>query len=422
MSLFGDFGPSYLGMPVAAGNGNVTFAVQDFTTDTGTGLQSYTSATITGVTPVAAFVVSSLHDPTNDPDETAGASINLSFIDATEDLCISTGSKDASTTTDVWRMRHDLGYNLWTNDGSNTRRGPGALISGGISLNFTNNEAPSLRSVFAAIAGTDASAHASFQNLGTGTSAIDVIGVGFQPDIIIMLGHGASDGPGTADFTTFCYSVGIATNHSGSVTQRCVAGSEFENLADSRPFQTLRTDCAMAEVSSTDGSLLYKVTLSDFDADGFSLTPSADAGSDLVARLALKTTNRSFKLVDFDTPTVTGAHTITGAGFTPRFALAIVTNLEALDSHPGVTSDNQCGFGICLIGSDEQWSTSWRVNSGEATTDTASQASAVALMGPSATDCDANKATFTAWTADGVTLNFSAAQGTAKKGFILFVE
>jgi hypothetical protein len=46
----------------------------------------------------------------------------------------------------------------------------------------------------------------------------------------------------------------------------------------------------------------------------------------------------------------------------------------------------------------------------------------VAIMGASATDCDAIKGTFTAWTSDGVTLNLSATQGTAKKGFILFVE
>jgi hypothetical protein len=31
-------------------------------------------------------------------------------------------------------------------------------------------------------------------------------------------------------------------------------------------------------------------------------------------------------------------------------------------------------------------------------------------------------ATFAAWTSDGVTLNYSAVQGTGKKGFILFVE
>lgn len=396
---------------------DVVMAVQDFATGTATGAQSFTSATITGVTPKAVLLLNPNHDPTNDPNETAVFSLGIGMVSGTNDFHTGATNRDNNASTSNGRFGNtSRAYEVLNNSGSSIKNAAGQTVSGGVELNFAANAAPSLRGAFAAFAGADVSGHANQKGLGTGTAAIDVTDPAFQPDVVIVMDKIAGLSLGMT------YGFGIAVND-GSNTQRCVMWAEANALADSRPFQQLRNDCAYGKLSTTTGAPSYKVVVDGFDANGFNFTPSASSGSETIAYMALKFTGRQFKLVDFSTPTATGSHTVTGAGFTPRFALAVLTNLEAINNDPAsTTSDLQSGFAVCLIGSDEQWSVSHRINAGEATTDAASQLSAVALMGASATDCDAIKATFTAWTSDGVTLNFSATQGTAKKGFILFVE
>jgi hypothetical protein len=411
---FYDFG-------VAGPTTDVVFAVQDFDTGTSTGAQSFTSATITGVTPKAALVIGALHQTANDPGETAGMSLTVGMVDATAGMRSRAHSRDNTASTNVSsRIDTTLAFQMRDVNGTDFKSATGTTTSGGIALNFTQNNSPDCRALFAAFAGADTSGKVGSRALGTGTAAQDINTVGFEPDVVIFVMAGQNAGVSS---TPMHINFGMAVNNGGgSVTQRSVMWNETTALADSRPFQAIRTDCAVGELSSTDGSVAYKVVASDFDASGFSLTCSASAGADTVIYTALKFTGRQFNLVDVTTPTSTGSFTITGAGFTPRFALLVLTNLETVDDHPGSTDDKQSGFSVCCIGSDEQWSASWRINAAEATTDTASQVSNVAIMGASATDCDAIKGTFTAWTSDGVTLNLSATQGTAKKGFILFVE
>jgi hypothetical protein len=414
MIYFSDFG-------VSGPTTDVVFAVQDFDTGTSTGAQTFSSSTITGVTPKAALVLSPFHNPANDPGETAAVGIGVGLADASADINARGFNRDNVSATAAFRTASATkGYEVFNNTGSSIKQADVTMASGGLTFTFTTNSSPSLRGSYVAFAGADVSAKVGTIALGTGTSAIDVTGPGFQPDVVILIGTGRLF---DANLTNpFVYNFGFCAYEGGSYAQQCVMWAESHALADSRPFQSLLDDCAGGEIGDTNGALTYKLTVGGFDANGFDVTPSASAGSDTVGYLALKFAGRQHKIVAFDTPTTTGSHSITGAGFTPRFALVVLTNLEAINSHPGTTSDNQSGLAICTIGSDEQWSTSWRINAAEATTDTASQISNVALMGASATDCDAIKATFSAWTTDGVTLSYSATQGTAKKGFILFVE
>ena len=400
-----------------AASSDVVLAVQDFDTGTTTGAQSFTSTTITGVTPKAVLVIVGLHESANDPNETVGGSWSLGMVDAAGDNALRGQSRDNIANTAVSCELSGSAVELRNNGGTAIKIAAGSMVSGGVSLNFSTNSAPSLRSYFVAFAGADAQAHQNVVGLGTGTSAIDVTAPGFEPSAVIAMTSGFAV---NSNNTPLRMSFGIATSDG---TQRCVMWVEDNVvLAGGTPFQTLRTDCIAGANNATTGALAYKVTAGSFDASGFSVTPSASTTNADLAYLAMDFATRQCKIVDFTTPTSTGSSTITGAGFTPTFALAVLTNLETLDDHPGATSDLQSGFSICAIGDDEQWSASFRLDSGADPTDTASQVSNVAIMGASATDCDAIKATFTAWTNDGVTVNYSAVQGTGKKGFVLFVQ
>jgi hypothetical protein len=138
--------------------------------------------------------------------------------------------------------------------------------------------------------------------------------------------------------------------------------------------------------------------------------------------MALSFGGRQFKLIDYTTPTSTGSQAITGAGFTPQYALLILTNLESTDPTFSIsTSTLMGGLSICVIG-DEQWSTAISIQSGADPSNTATFTGNYAAISPSSTSAQAGLATLTSFDSDGMTLNWSAVQGTGKKGFILFIE
>ena len=394
---------------------DISFAVQDIATGTATGSTSYTSATITGLTPAATLLMGSIHAIANDPGETPTASMTWGIIQDTLDYNLTNKSADNVASTDNVRDSSSVSfpYYLFDAGGSGVEIATGANISGGLSLNYSTNDATDRRAMSVSFAGSNVSAKAGIIPLGTGTTAITVSGVGFQPDAIILLGNNDDMDTGTAIFQcTF----GVAT---ADGTQRSVSWRELHAATSGAPSQNISTTAGAGQNSG--GGTASEIVIGGFGADGFTATPSASQGSDDLLYLALKFTGGACKIVDLTTPTSTGSSTISGAGFTPRFALVVITNLEAVDSVAGTTSDLQSGLGISFVG-DEQWATSWRIDSGADPTDTASQCSNAAIMGPSATDCDAILASFTAWTSDGMTVNYSAVQGTAKKGFVLFIE
>lgn len=423
MSTFGDFGPSYLGMP-SADETDVFFAVQDFATSTGTGLQTFTSPTISGMTPKGVLLFAPTQIVGDEPGESAAMSCGIGFVADTTDMCGTGFSRDNQASPENGRMFISSGVNGsaligFTVTGSAQKRANGETAAGGVALNFTTNGDVSYRYAFTAFAGTGVTCYVGSFDLGAGAGTIDVTAPGFTPDVILALltGNGSSDSF-NADMY---YSFGIVTNEGGTYPQRCFAWAEDDSAADGAPLMSLSADRGAAKISKTDGALTYDLLFNNFDASGFDVTLSASSGNNDLVYMALKFNGSSHKLVAFDTPTSTGAYTITGAGFSPRYALIIITNLETVgDFSSRAASALQGGFSISSVASDEQWSASYRI-AAATTTDTASQLSA-GIIGPSSTDCDAIAATFTAWTSDGVALNFSAVQGTAKKGFVLFIE
>jgi hypothetical protein len=215
---------------------------------------------------------------------------------------------------------------------------------------------------------------------------------------------------------------GIATNHSGTIVQKCVGLVEPGAAANARPLEAILTNRIGMQINDATGGNDYDLTISNFSSGGFDITPSATTGTDVGSWLAVNMGSRGYKLVDFTTPTSTGAHAITGVGFRPSAAIIVMTNLEATDpSFPVATSDLHSALSISLVG-DEQWSASTRNDSGADPTDTASLMKNTALISGSATNCAAIEATLASFDSDGMTLNYSAVQGTGKKGFILFLQ
>lgn len=396
---------------------DVLIAVQDFTDPTATGNQDYTTSALDGKTPVAALVMSTWHRSASDPSETIHARLAVGAMDGTTQTAAWLSSRDggASTSTNIYQRSDQVHAQVDQGGTNTTQRATGSFIADGLRLNYTNIAANvgAVRGAYVAFAGSDVTADHGNINLGTGTSAVSVA-CGFQPDAVIFYGVGSSTQDTLPGSMTFMLGMALADG-----TQKCVIWSEATGLADGTPFQTLYTNRCGGRISG--GALSWHLTASNFNSGGFDVTPSASASSSRLHYLALKLNGRGISLFEFDTPTSTGSQAYTAPGFMPQFALAVVTNLEAVDTVAGTTSDNQGGLGVALIG-NEQWAANMRIDSGAATADTGCRLQNYALLGASATATNAIVASLTSFDATGLTLNYSAVQGTAKKGFMLCIE
>lgn len=403
----------FIGLSVAlgggGGGGGFVIAVQGFDQETTTTTQSITTPTLSGITPDATLIIGTLHEPSNDPGETSAIAYSIGVIGDGVNYYVGNGLRDGTTSTVASRYSGDDAAMRALVSLTTNFKAAGVHVSGGFELTYSAADSTQISAMAISFSG---SASVGTIPLGNGTSPITETAVGFQPDALIVIGANRQFST-TSNVAPFQFSFGFALSDG---TQICVAAREDNSLAQGGPLMTICTDSAAAQLENTPS--VSKMVTSNFDTDGFDITPSAGQGSDDLFYIALSGTN--FAIAQFTTPTATGPSTITGAGFTPSAAIVVLTNLESVDAL-GATDDNQGGFAIGLL-ADDAWAAGYRSDSGAETIDAACQLANVALMGPSATDCDAIKASFVEWTSDGVTLNFSAVQGAAKKGFILFVE
>jgi hypothetical protein len=395
--------------------------VQGFSSGTSTGVQTITNSNITGVTPKGAITLIDFHDLATPGDESAQAAFSLGAMDATLDQCIRGNSTDNLASTSGGVANED-DYAIHLSASGIDKEAAGALVSGGVEYNFASNGSFSAPVAYMAFAGSGTSCVCSSVSLGTGTSAIDVTTPGFEPDAVMFFtAAGAADAASTGGLR---YSFGFATPDG---TQICLAFAERGGLGSSNPKQVIITDAAamiFTQPLASTAAVEYAVTTSDFDVSGFSVTPSASATSDILPYIAIQT-GRGCKIVEFTTPTSTGSATITGAGFTPQAAIVVTSSLEATNivSDVGTRSPSalQAGVGIALV-ADNAKAFSWRVKAAADPTVTKSFSGDFAVLGADDNSAEAITATFTAWTSDGMQVNYTAVTGTAKRGFILFME
>lgn len=401
----------------------ITFAVQDIVTGTTTGNVDYTSATISGVTPVAALMLYGNQLISSEPGETPAAQPCATIVANS-----GTGSHFRSLNMD---NRADmLSTTVWET-GSVFKSinqafsgfdfvGTASLVSGGVRVNYTSATTSS-RAYYVAFAGANVSSNARIVDLANAAGTQTVAAVGFEADVLLAFLPGPTASASAISQYSPC--VGVAVNEGGgTIVQRCIATHETSAIATSKVYQAILTGKLAATLDGSGGKVL-DVTAGNFTSTSYDLTTSAAAGNRDLLLLALKFTGGGKKLVDFTTPTSTGNHSVTGAGFTPRLALVFLTNLEAVDpSFPLTASDLMSGFSISAVGADEQWAMSQRVDNLAATSDTSSRVKASAILGANATSTNAIEATLVSFDSDGMTLNYSAVAGTGKKGFILFLQ
>jgi hypothetical protein len=197
--------------------------------------------------------------------------------------------------------------------------------------------------------------------------------------------------------------------------------AEAENMA-----QIIWSDKIGGQKATGGTGVDYTLLASDFDATGFSITPSASAGSDDWLYLALNLGGNSVSLFDFETPDAIGVVSYETPGFEPAFGLTVTTFLPARDAG---TFDNDVGtlsIGVFDQGLVEWAPTTWSAwfSSAVHTSQARSQTRifSVAAFDPvvagSTTGARANLDSFDAL---GFNLNYDTVDATPRMGFALAV-
>ena len=302
---------------------DVNFTTTDFTISTGTGTQDVTVSGMSASGDIKA-VIFICSGGTVDGTAAADARMSVGFSDGTTDYVGSTWVDDGQTTTNATRhLRSDGVIAMYTDITLDHIFSVNSFITDGVRLDIDNQAATAFYCTVVFIHGTDVTnASVGEVNLGTGTAAIDITAPAFEPDIVFLLNSGTSSAPPNAEGNS-SFGFGCAIND-GSASQACAAFGSQDNQSDSSNSITMiRNDRISTLVFNNNPQ--YDVLLSDFDANGFSLTPSLSAGSDRIFYLALAFSNSpDIDLVNMSYPT-SGDYAETTPGFQPDFGMIVQT-------------------------------------------------------------------------------------------------
>jgi len=176
-------------------------------------------------------------------------------------------------------------------------------------------------------------------------------------------------------------------------------------------------------ITRTTGAAGYTVQCDTFDSQGFSLTPSASATNHRLSYMALDLDGLGVSLMDLVTETVTGNKAYTGVAFQPAFGLLAMSNMANLNT----AYFNQIEAVGIVVGAFDRFGN--QASHGITEDDTADPTNnkqrtdaTHVLQAPNRTDVAATLANIISIESDGFTLNYSAVNGNAQRGFIILVE
>jgi hypothetical protein len=223
------------------------------------------------------------------------------------------------------------------------------------------------------IGGTDvANAFVGTESLGNSSTPVDVIAPGFEPSLLFGVDCGRTNfntqNTGSVDYLSW----GVAVNDVGapqkSTTIRTLNGATTQQVL---AYSASDRFTAGFNAVNSASALIYTTQVSDFDAQGFTLTPVLGTGTPsnhIVGYLALEITGgHDVGLVDtYINPTVT-SYSEAGFSFQPGFGLVDV--LSSVLAHDIVyTSGSQIAVGTAAaFDVDTIWSNSNSTQDGTGT-------------------------------------------------------
>ncbi len=276
----------------------------------------------------------------------------------------------------------------------------------GFTINWTTNEARADIIHYIAIGGDGlTNALASTFTLGTAAGNQAVTGVGFQPDVVWFLSSfTAANDTNTADSLL---SLGLAVSATKEGAQALGTNDNQSSTTVQKSQQ--RTDASILVLNAS----VAQDAIADFvsmNADGFTVNKSdAPAATVPIFYLALK--GGWHDVGSFAQPAATGNQAKTGVGFRPGALMLLSTNHVA---GSGIVAETKVSIGAATSSSVRGgiWSDSDNVN--PSNTNSYTSTTDVITLASSTSTVNA-RADFVSFDDDGFTLNWSAADATARE-------
>lgn len=355
---------------------------------------------------VAALFISTTTRVNN--TQRANSVIGIGFTDGTNNVNVGASSQDATS-------------------GSNTRRSASitkcveALVGStsatlfegdfdsfttdGIIIDFTKAPASGTLVTCVLIGGGTTDAFAGFKDLGTGTAPVDITDPGFEPDLVLIAGVGAS-----SDIVLGVNAIlHLGFAHKGG-NQKGISFSDQDSQVTTNVSMSTRSADVNGQVFNA--SQVWFATVGEV-ANGFSMTPNVSTGSDRVYYLALKFSSDTLvSAFSQDSPTVTGSKSYTEPGFLPDFGMIALSDNTVEDAQQSSGND---GLAISTFDADNQFCNTWSSEDGVLTSNANSLSDSIVIHDIAAGSVDQNVATFTSFDETGWTFNFTTAPLAARK-------
>lgn len=380
-----------------------------FELNNSTGNQDITISGIGGETVKAARIIACC--ATSQDATIAELMMSMGFTDGTDQRCVAGQDKDNVNPANNGRCQVDDALIQFYNSASAAivcKASFVSFITNGIRINVDTAYGSKVRCILQLYAGADISADVGwFTPHATQNSAVDIT-TGFRPDLIYFMDGSATDS-GTSEWAYLDSKFGVAARSGGQGFVKAVANDNVSPTA-----------CGMV-VSNTKISVIgsYTLEVTAYASTTFSVTTRDAAGSsNNVCYLALKFTYGNAMVVAIDSPTATGSKAYTGAGFTPKHLEIIGCMNTAYNTTPFD------GIGIFHYVKDSNAeNTLWYGSEDNVNpSDTYVRQQAGSLYHLDHTATLKHQATFTSFDTDGATLNFTTADGTARKWLAVFIN
>jgi hypothetical protein len=261
-----------------------------------------------------------------------------------------------------------------------------------------------------AFGGTSLSAKVGELALPTNGSTTSAT-VGFQTNALFC---GAAFGAFPSSLATMFFSEGLCS-YDGTTIRQAAKATRFITGGGSSTYATVR-DSDIGYYSAA--SRPFNVSAISSTQFTVSNTSGSNLSSFSIGYLALNFGGEAAAWVGvLDSPTTTGNHDFTGSSFTPKLAYFMPTTENAVDTE--YTDGTGAGWAVSAVTANTEHASFWRKR--DAASGATSIASDNAINLEDHTSTSYHDGTFVSMLSNGVRVNLTTANGTARKWPFMFI-
>ena len=370
-------------------------------------------------TPKAVVIMVS--KATADATATNEGMLSVGFCDGTNTRCWAATNQNVGIGNTNNKVRGETGEIVYIHDtigtGVSGRASFNSFITDGVRITIDTQFVAAYKVGVLLIGGADTlAAVGSIAGPSIPGGTASVTGLAFAPELLFLIGNKTFN---NTNVDAGYVILGAAISRP-SLTNRGIGWGSPDNLATSTC--VIAVDAFVSYGGGAADIRDPRTSVTSFNSDGFTVTEGAgnNAGSPQ-AYLALRLPNLPLYLDYITTPTATGNASFTGPGFSPQAIMLFTTMADATGASQTDARAGACGIGFVAGATPIQHGQSTSQQDAVTTQvcKSATDAAAAEELGNAGTILI--RAAWNAWLSNGVQLNFTITDATARKWVMLAI-